>query len=80
MGKYRVGLNGGNEYELFEPIRAGDVLTAHPKLADLEEKPRDDGGAMLIVTLQADFYSQEGTKVLTARQKLLRMYGPEHLQ
>ena len=80
MGKYRVGLNGGNEYELFEPIRAGDVLTAHPKLADLEEKPRDDGGAMLIVTLQADFYGQDGTKVLTARQKLLRMYGPEHVQ
>ncbi len=80
MGKYRVGLNGGNEYELFEPIRPGDALTARPKLAGLEEKPRDDGGVLLIVTLQADFYNQRQAQVLTARQTLLRIYGPENLQ
>src|SRR6266511_3272247 len=30
MGKYRVGLNGGNEYEFFAPIRPGDLLTGRP--------------------------------------------------
>lgn len=80
MGKYRVGLNGGNEYELFEPIRPGDVLTAHPRLAGLEEKPRDDGGVMLVMNLEAEFSNQLGDKVLTARQTLLRIYGPENLQ
>ncbi len=80
MDKYRVGLNGGNEYEYYQPVQAGDVLTARPKLADLEEKPRDDGGVMLVVTLQADFFNQSNDRVLTVRQTLLRMYGPENLQ
>jgi acyl dehydratase len=79
MGKYRVGLNGGNEYEFFEPVRAGDVLTAKPKLSGLDEKPRDDGGVMLVVNLEAEFYNQRGDKVLAARQTLLRIYGPENL-
>ena len=79
MGKYRVGLNGGNEYELYEPVRIGDVLTGIPKLAGLDEKPRDDGGVMLVINLEARFTNQRGEKVLTARQTLLRIYGPENL-
>lgn len=80
MGTYRVGLNGGNEFELFQPIRPGDTLTAHPKLSGLDEKPRDDGGVMLVINLEAEFYNQLGDRVLTARQTLLRIYGPEHVQ
>jgi len=79
MGKYRVGLNGGQEYEYHAPIRPGDVLTAHPRLADLSEKPRDDGGVMLVMLLQCDIENQRGEEVLTARQTLLRIYGPENL-
>jgi acyl dehydratase len=80
MPKYRVGLNGGNEYEFYQPVRPGDVLTTRPKLVGLDEKPRDDGGVMLVMVLQADFENQRGEKVLTARQTLLRIYGPENLQ
>lgn len=80
MGKYRVGLNGGSEYELLAPVRPGDVLTARPKLASLDERDRDDGGVMLIMVLQADFYNQLDDKVLVAKQTLLRIYGPENLQ
>jgi acyl dehydratase len=79
MPKYRVGLNGGQEYEYYAPIRPGDVLTARPRLADLSEKPRDDGGVMLVMTLQCDIENQKGEKVQTARQTLLRIYGPENL-
>ncbi len=79
MPAYRVALNGGNEYEFYEPIRAGDALTARPKLASLSEKPRDDGGVMLIIDLEAEFTNQTGARVLTARQRLLRIYGPENL-
>ena len=79
MGKYRVGLNGGNEYEFFEPIRAGDVLTACPKLTNLSEKSRDDGGVMLLLDLEAEFRNQRGERVLAARQTLLRIYGPDQL-
>jgi acyl dehydratase len=80
MGKYRVGLNGGNEYEFFEPIRLGDVLTARPKLVNLSEKPRDDGGVMLVLDLEATFANQRGEHVLAARQTLLRIYGPDQLR
>ena len=80
MGKYRVGLNGGNEYEFFEPIRAADVLTARPKLVNLSEKPRDDGGVMLVLDLEATFSNQRGEPVLAARQTLLRIYGPDQLK
>ena len=79
MGKYRVGLNGGNEYEFFEPIRLGDVLTARPKLTNLSEKPRDDGGVMLVLDLEATFSNQRGEPVLAARQTLLRIYAPDQL-
>jgi acyl dehydratase len=79
MGKYRTGLNGGNEYEFFEPIRPGDTLTARPKLTNLAEKPRDDGGVMLVVDLEAEFYNQLGARVLAARQTLLRIYAPDQL-
>jgi acyl dehydratase len=80
MPKYRVGLNGGNEYEFYAPVRPGDVLTARPKLAGLDEKPRDDGGVMLVMNLEAEFENQRGEKVLTSRWTLLRIYGPENLQ
>ena len=80
MGKYRVGLNGGNEYEFFEPVRLGDALSARPKLTALEEKLRDDGGVMLVMNMEAEFYNQLGEKVLAARQTLLRIYGPDQVK
>jgi acyl dehydratase len=79
MGKYRTGLNGGNEYEFFEPIRPGDTLTARPKIVGLSEKPRDDGGVMLVIDLEAEFGNQLDVKVLAARQTLLRIYAPDQL-
>jgi acyl dehydratase len=79
MGKYRVGLNGGNEYEFFEPIRPGDVLSARPRVTGLSEKPRDDGGVMLVLDLEAEFFNQRSERVLAARQTLLRIYGPDQL-
>jgi acyl dehydratase len=80
MGKYRVGLNGGNEYEYLAPVRPGDTLTGHPMLVSLDEKPRDDGGVMLIIKLQVSFENQRAEPVLTASQTLLRMYGPDQLR
>ena len=79
MGSYRVGMNGGNEYEFYTPIKPGDTLTGRGKLASAKESPRDDGGAMLILALEGNFVNQRGEKVLTARQTLLRMYGPDQV-
>ena len=79
MGSYRVGMNGGNEYKFFAPIKPGDTLTGRGKLASVKESPRDDGGAMLILTFEGNFVNQRGEKVLTARQTLLRMYGSDQV-
>ena len=79
MGPYRVGMNGGNEYEFYTPIKPGDTLTGRGKLAAVKESPRDDGGAMLILSLEGNFVNQRGEKVLKARQTLLRIYGPDQV-
>ena len=45
MGEFR-GLDGGSEWEYFEPIRPGDRITVQSKLVDLRESrrpPRPDG-------------------------------------
>ena len=59
-------LNGGNEYEFFEPIQAGDVLTATSKLAELFER---DGrlGKMLFIINETSFKNQNGEVVAKAR-------------
>ncbi len=59
-------LNGGNEYEFFEPIQAGDVLTATSKLAELYER---DGrlGKMLFIINETSFKNQKGEVVAKAR-------------
>ncbi len=59
-------LNGGNEYEFFEPIQAGDVLTATSKLAELFER---EGrlGKMLFIINETSFENQNGEVVAKAR-------------
>ena len=79
LPKYRVGLNGGLEYIRKAPIRPGDRLTGRGKLANLKESPRDDGGAMLLVTFEGNFTNQDGVDILTSRMTLIWMYGKEDL-
>ncbi len=80
MGKYRVGMNGGNEYEMYKPIKPGDVLSGRGKLSSLKESARDDGGVMLILGFEGNFVNQKGEKVALARQTLLRIYGPDQVR
>ena len=59
-------LNGGNEYEFFKPVQAGDVLTATSKLSDLFER---EGrlGKMLFQIAETTFKNQKGEVVAKAR-------------
>lgn len=52
-------LNGGNEYEFFLPVQAGDVITRTTKYADIYER---DGrlGKMLFVITEFTFRNQKG--------------------
>lgn len=59
-------LNGGNEYEFFQPIQAGDVLSITNRLGDIYER---DGrmGKMLFTISEVVFRNQKGETVLIMR-------------
>jgi len=59
-------LNGGNEYEFFQPIQAGDVLSITNRLGDIYER---DGrmGKMLFTISETVFRNQKGETVLIMR-------------
>ncbi len=59
-------LNGGNEYEFFKPVQAGDTITSTSKLVELRER---DGrmGKMLISISETTYKNQDGEIVAKAR-------------
>jgi acyl dehydratase len=59
-------LNGGNEYEFFQPIQAGDVISITNRLGDIYER---DGrmGKMLFTISETVFRNQKGEIVLIMR-------------
>ena len=65
------GLNGGTEFEYFEDIVAGDVLTATTQLADIAEA-RGSLGVMLITTTRTTFRNAAGRIVATETGKIIR--------
>jgi acyl dehydratase len=60
------GLNGGNEYEFFKPVQAGDTITATSKLAELRERP-GRLGTMLFIISETTYRNQDGEVVAKAR-------------
>lgn len=65
------GLNGGTEFEYFEDIVAGDVLTATTRLADIQERG-GSLGVMLITTTITTFRNQDGRIVATETGRIIR--------
>lgn len=59
-------LNGGNEYEFFKPIQAGDTISATGKIAELRERA-GRMGKMLIIINESTFKNQDGEIVAKAR-------------
>ena len=64
-------LDGGIEYEPFIPIRVGDVLICHTKIADISEKTTSSGKGMLLPTIEMNFLNQNGDRVMTQRMSLI---------
>jgi len=59
-------LNGGNEYEFFKPIQAGDIISATNKISDLRERA-GRLGKMLFIISETTFKNQDGEIVAKAR-------------
>lgn len=70
MPAYR-GLDGGSDWEYFEPIRPGDRITVQSKLADLRES---EGrlGPMVFITTETTYTNQYGVVCAVQRSTGIR--------
>lgn len=59
-------LNGGNEYEFFKPIQAGDILTVTSKLVQLYQR-EGKLGRMIFMVYEDTCKNKEGELVAKAR-------------
>jgi hypothetical protein len=59
---YKRVLNGGTDYEYFETVCAGDVLTARSKISGYQERTGSIG-PMLITTRETTYTNQDGKVV-----------------
>jgi len=62
----RVRLNGGNAYEYYKPVCAGDTITVTAKYADVTERTGRTG-SMVFVFTDLTFTNQQGEVVATGR-------------
>lgn len=64
-------LHGGQEFEYVAPIRAGDVLTAQGRVADVFKKPGKRGGEMTFAVLETEYRNQRDEVVLYSRSTII---------
>ncbi len=64
-------LNGGNRFELLEPVRAGDQVTATTKIADAYEKS-GSSGSLLFIVFETTYVNQRGVTVARVRGTAIR--------
>ena len=68
---YSRGLNGGNEWEYFQPIRVGDRITVVSQIADIYERGGRLGN-MVFVVRETIYTNQFGEKVAVSRNTGIR--------
>lgn len=69
---YAYSVMGGADIEFFNPIRAGDTITARAKIVDIVERQSSKGGWIAIVSRETTFSNQKGEAV--AIQKMTSIY------
>ena len=67
---YNRALDGGIVYEFFQPIRAGDILTALPRIASVSER-EGKSGKMLFSIIETTYTNQNGDLVAKARHTMI---------
>jgi acyl dehydratase len=71
MGAEFRGLDGGSDWEYFQPIRPGDRITVQSKLVDLREA---EGrlGPMVFIVIETSYTNQFGELCVTQRSTGIR--------
>ena len=73
---YSANLDGGSEWEYFEPIRPGDRITVTTKIADLYERAGRLGN-MLFQVRETKYVNQFGNTVAKQRTTGISYQPPE---
>lgn len=68
-GLFRI-LDGGVDQEFYIPIRAGDILTAYSKIADIRER-EGKTGKMIFTTVETTYLNQNGDTVAVNRATVI---------
>jgi acyl dehydratase len=71
MGESFRGLDGGSDWEYFEPIRPGDRITVQTKIADLRESA-GRLGPMVFITTETSYTNQFGQVCALQRSTAIR--------
>ena len=66
-------IRGGNEYEFYQPVRPGDVVTTTHKVAQIYERP-GKAGPMVFVINELTYYNQRGEKLGLNRETVIFPY------
>jgi hydroxyacyl-ACP dehydratase HTD2-like protein with hotdog domain len=64
-------LHGEQEFEFYQPIVVGDVLTGTARIADVYEREGGRGGKMTFMVSEIEYRNQKGDKVAVARSTLI---------
>jgi len=70
MGEFR-GLDGGSEWEYFEPIRPGDRISVVSKIADIRESS-GRLGPMVFITVETSYTNQFNRRCAVQRSTVIR--------
>ena len=73
---WRYNVHGEQEFEYFQPIRGGDVLTGQLKIAEMYEKTGKRGGKMTFAVLETTYKNAKGETVLIGRRTLIETEPP----
>lgn len=68
---FMMVLHGEEEYEYYNLMYPGDVITGTPKITKMEEKTSKSGSKMDLVSMEVLYTNQRGEKVAKARSLLI---------
>ena len=66
------GVDAGGDWEIFKPVKVGDVITARTKLSEVYERESKSMGKMLMVITETTYTNQKGEVVGTYKHNMLR--------
>ncbi|MFH1650930.1 MAG: MaoC family dehydratase N-terminal domain-containing protein [Chloroflexota bacterium] len=67
---FRRALDGGIEYDFLLPVRAGDTLSATPRILSIDER-ESRSGKMMFTVIETTYVNQEGELAARARQTFI---------